>query len=481
MGAENGDVTVVEATTSSEKSTAIPKKVVRLPKPDRPAMEKQLLELNDNIEKQQLRITAIRTAIESKKGNRKSVTSDVQVVRNELVQVRAEFKSALEVKQNIRTKLQAADLARDTLRNELKSMKDKLNFVKVNDIESEIKRIEDRMAHTTLSLDEEKRLVGQLTALNKSRDVVKSFGSRQEQLSIDEAARKETVDQLKAQDAVLNEIKAREGVLQQQLQAAKKKEESANGDLPNLIAEREGCIENIKATRSEIRKLRDSFKELENEYYSREREFREQLKKEREEKKKQFLEERKKRDEERKRRDAENAPPPYYMEITICEQLLAYLNKFIPVSETTQINVGESTTSNDSSGLVLKKRTEDGEEQDAMFTGMGGKKGNKKKKGGKKNLNNPAALTPSTKLPHSIETYTSFSTINVTVPVTVSDVQPGIEAITLKKAEYEKLAKVEEEKKAALAASENIEGEANGDSNKETAEEMDVEGKIEEA
>ena len=95
MGAENGDVTVVEATTSSEKSTAIPKKVVRLPKPDRPAMEKQLLELNDNIEKQQLRITAIRTAIESKKGNRKSVTSDVQVVRNELVQVRAEFKSAL--------------------------------------------------------------------------------------------------------------------------------------------------------------------------------------------------------------------------------------------------------------------------------------------------------------------------------------------------------------------------------------------------
>ena len=76
-----------------------------------------------SIEVQQQRITEIRQAIESKRGNRKNVNSETAQARAQLVQVRAEFKRELEIKQNIRTKLQAADLARDTLRNELKAMK----------------------------------------------------------------------------------------------------------------------------------------------------------------------------------------------------------------------------------------------------------------------------------------------------------------------------------------------------------------------
>ena len=424
-----------------------------------------------SIEVQQQRITEIRQAIESKRGNRKNVNSETSQARAQLVQVRSEFKRELEIKQNIRTKLQAADLARDTLRNELKAMKDKLNFVKVNDIEAEMKRIEERMAHTTLSLDEEKRLVSQLASLNKSRDVVKGFGARQEQLSLDEENRKEILDKLKAQDAVLNEIKQREGVLQQQMQVAKTKEESVTGDVPQLIAERESCIANIKGIRGEIRTLRDAFRELENAYYSREREMRDIIKKEREDKKQQYLEEKKKRDEERKLRALENAPPPYYAEITICEQLVAYLTKFTAptttddAAATAEVSTSASASA-DAAGLVLKKRTEDECDVDQMFSGMGGKTGKKKKKQGakKKKGGDQGGSPTTTKLPHSIETYSSFSTIGVTVPVYVADAQAALDAISTKRAEYDELAKVEAEKRKA-----KLEKAANGEADEEEA------------
>lgn len=345
-------------------------------------------------------------------------------------------------------------------------MKDKLNFVKVNDIEAEMKRIEERMAHTTLSLDEEKRLVSQLASLNKSRDVVKGFGTRQEQLSLDEEARKGIIDKIKAQDTILNEIKAREGVLQQQMQVAKTKEDSVSGDVPALIAEREACIATIKEIRGEIRTLRDGFRELENAYYSQQRELRDVIKKEREERKQQWLEEKKQRDADRKRRDMENAPPPYHLEITICEQLTGYLSKFLPSEAAAPADdAAAASTSAESSGLVLKQRTEDEEGMDKMFSGTSKKGGRKKKKGGKKN--DPAAMTDKTKLPHSIETYTSFTTIGVAVPITVADIKPALESIEVKAKEYAELSKEGQKKReealaAMIAADEAAESNGNG-------------------
>lgn len=476
-GAMANELDAVVSESNGEKAENVPvKRVVRLPKPDRSELDATVSALNDRIEKQQLRITALRQTIESKRGDRKGANGELQTVRNALMEVRTEFKRALEVKNNYRSKLQAADTARDTLRTELKGMKDKLNFMSVKDIETEMTRIEDRMAHTTLSLDEEKRLVSQLAALKKSREVVKGFSARQEQLSADEESRKDTLEKMKAQDVILNEIKQREGALQKEMQAARSKEQTVNGDVPNLIAEREACIANIKQARGEIRKARDEFRELENAYYSAEREYREATKKEREERKKQYFEERKRRDEERKKRDAENAPPPYFMEITICEQLLAYLGKFVQQESPVAAAADTAPSTSGDSSLVLKMRTEDAlDDVDVMFTGK--KKGAKGKKAGKKSKAD-AALAPTSKLPHSIETYTSFSKISVTVPVTVADVPATVTAVTEKKANYEALAKVAEEKKnaeaeAAAAAAENgadAEGEANGDAEEPAAE-----------
>ena len=128
---------------------------------------------------------------------------------------------------------------------------------------------------------------------------------------------------------------------------------------------------------------------------------------------------------------------------------------------------------------MLKQRTEDEEGMGSMFTGTGKKGGKKKKKGGKKN--DPAALTETSKLPHSIETYTSFSTIGVTVPITVADVKPALESIEVKAKEYEVLSKEGQKKReealAAMIAAENEAAESNGEgAAADSAEKKETEG-----
>lgn len=432
----------------------------RVEKPDREEMESTVNALNEKIETQQLRITEIRTAIEAKRGNRKH-SGAMQGVRGELVACRQEFKRALEVKNNIRTELQAADIARDTLRGELKGMKDKLNFMSIKDIENEIRRIEERMAHSTLTLDEEKRLVSQLATLNKSRDVVKGFGARQEKLSSGEDERKAVLDKLKAQDAVLDEIKAREGVLQAQMAEARSKEQSENEDIPSMIAEREACIAKIKEIRSEIRKIRDAFRAKENEYYNKRREFYAWLKQEREDKNVKYAEERKERDAERKRRAAENAPPAFYEEIMACEQLLGYLDKFTIQEKPAEETAPSTSGFENDDGLTLKQRPEDNDGLEDLFSGK--QKGSKGKK--KKGTRKARGVAPSgtDKLPHSIETYTSFSKVGVTIPVVVNDVEGSVTALKEKLDVFKEKQRVSEEaRKAKLEAEEAAAAEDGG-------------------
>ena len=136
VAASSDENDVKKTSTSGSGTAGGGQKVVRLPKPDRTETDSQILQLNNAIEAQQLRITAVRDAIDSKKGivyidislslsileflfiihvliiiititiitiiiviitigNRKNVSGETAHVRNELIQVRAEFKREL--------------------------------------------------------------------------------------------------------------------------------------------------------------------------------------------------------------------------------------------------------------------------------------------------------------------------------------------------------------------------------------------------
>ena len=138
-------------------------------------------------------------------------------------------------------------------------------------MEKETARLEDAIAHTTVSLNEEKKMVAQIKELGKSKELVRAYAEAQGKISGDDGNRKAIIDRLKAKDGEIDAVKAEQTTLRGELTATKKKEDKAVSDVPKLSDERDALYESIKANREKIRALRDEHKKKEDAYYERER------------------------------------------------------------------------------------------------------------------------------------------------------------------------------------------------------------------
>ena len=66
----------------------------------------------------------------------------------------------------------ALEATRERLRESAGAMRSKLRFTSVDAVEKETARLEDAIAHTTVSLNEEKKMVAQIKELGKSKELV---------------------------------------------------------------------------------------------------------------------------------------------------------------------------------------------------------------------------------------------------------------------------------------------------------------------
>jgi uncharacterized coiled-coil DUF342 family protein len=172
----------------------------------------------------------------------------------------------------------ALDAARERLREEAGALKSKLRFTSMEAVEKEMARLEDAIAHTTVSLNEEKKMIAQIKELGKSKESVTLYQVSQSKIAGDETARKAVVQKLKTKDSEIDVLKKEQNELRNALTATKKKEDLAGGDIPKLNDERDACYEVIKGLREQIRGLRDEFKKKEDTYFDRERLWRAHLK-----------------------------------------------------------------------------------------------------------------------------------------------------------------------------------------------------------
>ena len=84
----------------------------------------------------------------------------------------------------------ALDATRERLREQAGAMKSKLRFTSIEAVEKEMARLEEAIAHTTVSLNEEKKMVAQIKELGKSKDLVRSYAEAQGKISGDDGSRK---------------------------------------------------------------------------------------------------------------------------------------------------------------------------------------------------------------------------------------------------------------------------------------------------
>ena len=187
------------------------------------------------------------------------------------------------MKQQIRGELENATRTRDSLRAQLREMKGKLEYMTVDKIDDQLRRLEHRMAHSSQSLQEEKKTLEDMKRLKASRGTVAQYNDRFEKLSSDDEGRTAIVQRLQQSDAQLNNIKAEEEQLRNQLAEIRSREAEQKSDIPSLIQEREDCRAVINELYSTVKDIRAEFRVKLDEYYERQREFKVQQQEEQQE------------------------------------------------------------------------------------------------------------------------------------------------------------------------------------------------------
>lgn len=447
--------------------TEVATRVKRPDKPDRSKLDAQINTLKDQINKCFDKMTELKTTIDGIKEGRKGQGSATSEPRNKLIALRTELKGLYEEQNGIRKQLQALDAQRDAVRAQQKAIREKCQYVKVEDIDSAIEKLENEMAHTTMTLNEEKKLIAQVSDLRKSKALVKELfeasGGK-----VDPAARDSLMTSLKAVSEKIKGLKEQEQEQRKIIDEIKAKLGETKDEVPDLIKEKSNQYEIVKQCKETIGKLRDDFRKVEDEYWTKERAWRAQQKEEKQKKWEAQQEERKRRDIERKQRQLDEAGEPFDREVTTCEQLVVYLKSFTK-EETGPAKTTESTTKVEEGMVVLNKKNNSDAEMDSWFTGSGGKK-----KGGKKKS------AKSEKLVHSMDIISSFASLGLTAPLNKSGMAELITKLGEKKEEYLekrkeehiKRAKQKEEIAAKIAAGEpEGEKEANGTEEPKEAEE----------
>ena len=160
-------------------------------------------------------------------------------------------------------------------------MKGKLEYMTVDKIDEQLRRLDHRMAHSSMSLQEEKRTLDDMKRLKASRGTVQQYNDRFEKLSSDDEGRSAIVQRLQQADNHLNSIKAEEEQLREQLNDMRNREQEQRSDIPGLLQERDDCRAVINELYSKVKDIRAEHKVKVDEYFERQREFRAQQQEER--------------------------------------------------------------------------------------------------------------------------------------------------------------------------------------------------------
>lgn len=332
-------------------------------------------------------------------------------------------------KQALRVQLEAASKTRDAARDATRELKSMIKFKDVEDIEAEIQKLEDEISHSSLSLNEERRVMESIRQLKNSKSIVADYGAKMDDLSTDEKTCKEINAAIKSLDVEITKIRKEEDEHRAAMNAEKKKEEASGTDNQTLWNEKEKCREACKEAYEKIKDLRASFDQEWQEFKAKEKIWKAQQAVEKAKKREEYLKEKAARDAERAAREKEMAPDPFTKEIIVCEQLASYLSKFagdaVKESDTVAGSAGDQPSSLDGMKVLTKK----GDDPDMTWMlGAGKKKGKGKKATSKQGADE--------KLIHTVDILSAFASLNLSVPITKSDCSTILKEVNEKKQYY---------------------------------------------
>ncbi|GMF32802.1 unnamed protein product [Phytophthora lilii] len=401
----------------------IPDVIERLPKPDKAEHDAKIAVLDAAIKKLQARTTVIRAEMDALKTSRGGYGGQIQEAKAKFNALRGEKDALILQRNQITARLRQTRDEKDSAVKHQRSVRATLKFGSEEEFDQAIAALKLQQQTSSMSLNEEKRVIKEIEHLQAQKLQVSAFSGEQGVVDM----QNENIKEIRALQTKKNEeIDAVQEKLNEQKKVLDElyrlnEEENKKDKFPALAKERKEIKEQLDEKFTAPKALRKEFKEANDKYYNNIRLVRKKKELER-----QKEEEARKAEYEAKLADYEKEMAknhPYQDEMDLCDALVSFLEKTYAkeLMEEQDEKAAETTAAPvELDGMKPLQR----KEEDFMMLG-GGKKG-KKGRHGKK-------AKKTTKLVLPLAQMEAFSTIGLLPPSAVSAVSESLAAVKAKK------------------------------------------------
>jgi len=436
-----------ESNNEAEKTEETKKVFKKVPKPDENAFKAKVEEINGEIKKLNDQVAELRKQIDEASNQRSGQQGVLNEARSLMNQLKAERQAARDALNAVLDARNAARAALDKAVAQNKAMKGEMKYTSLEEIEAAIARLQRQQNTTSMSLNEEKKLIKEMEALQSSKKLVAQFAEAQAGVSGQREAANSFNAAIAERQAAVKAAADRVQEQWQVLEGMSKDTDSVKSAVPALIEQRNALRKLIDEQYDRLRAARAEHKAANDEWYGWQREQR-RLKAE----KRRAEQEAKKAEYEARKAAAEAelaAQVPYEEEMALCDVVAKYLEGLLgPPQPKAGAAAAAAAGPAELEGMRALRR-------DSLDAGPmlgGGKKGKKGKKRNKDPEKKAAGLT------HTVDSLASFGLLGVDPPATKAAVPAALEAVRAKKLWYSEQPRGAVEAAAAAAAAQEEQG-----------------------
>merc|ERR1739845_303698 len=219
-------------------------------------------------------------------------------------------------------------------------VKANIRFSDVKMIDNEIMKLKKKQETTSMTLNEEKRLIKEIGFLQSSKELVTDLNSKDANLEDYRGQEKVIKSDLTAKDAEIDLVQKLINEKSSALSALGDHDSQLRKNRNALIKERDAIKVQINEKKSERSSMKKLFREANDRWYDYKRAFRAQRKLKAEEDKKRNEEEKLARQQELEEEELRKAP--YEEEMILCDYLINYLSRTYLTNTKNELDTIES-------------------------------------------------------------------------------------------------------------------------------------------
>lgn len=397
-------------------------------RPDKEGHEKAVQELTDAVEALKEERRKIQERIDATFSDPQQ-KSEIQELRTEMQALKTQKGALIDQKKALRAQLDQAKSQTDKLIKDKKDTRSQVKFNSVEEIEAEIAKLMRQQETTSMSLNEEKKIIKEMDALRASKKHVAALKSKDGALDGVKEERKSIGQQITAKDKEIDEVSKDIDQVMTKIKALNETDSTKRDAVQGLIKERDEYKLKIGEKLKEKDALRDAYRLLNNKFYNFQRAIRAQ-------KKIQYEEEKEARDAEKaaylaKVEEEEAKKIPYEEEQALCEFLAnflerTYLSKPGDEAKTASENKDVVAVKDDPFAGLKPVSKKDADEE---YFG----KGKAKKKRTRATKNQDTSSGPFTL---SVDTFEQFGLLSLNPPTSSEQVAKSVQELREKKEWY---------------------------------------------